>query len=444
MKRIELNSSVIKKDKTPSQAKADTYTQVSSADKISSASKIEQTKPKKEKTSLLTKIKNLIKKYNKLPLGKKIIVSVISLLLILVIGESITYMIIIYNKKAGDISFPEKIVASTSKVMAFEQEIKIPFPNPPRDQENPINGELYTVKEMKDMESRYPIAVMIENHIDARPQSGYNSADLVFETLAEGGITRTMAIFWGKDVEEIGPIRSARQYYLEWLMPFDPLYMHIGYASSTDPKVNAGGNIAAYGIKTLDRYGTFWRSTKKYAPHNAYTSTELLYQKAKDYGYTGKPGEIDSWKFKKDEPENERGTGPTTTITFFERLWNGGIYDITWKYDRNRNVYLRFNNNTKYTDDNTQTQVYAKNVIIQRVKMTSTFDAKAHIIITTIGSGDAVILRDGQVTEGTWKKKDLKSRTHYYDKDEKEIVFNRGITWIEAVPIDEGKVKIDK
>ena len=84
---------------------------------------------------------------------------------------------------------------------------------------------------------------MINNHSVARPQSGLNSADLVYETLVESGITRYLAIFWSEAPKKVGPIRSARQYYLEWLSPYDPLFIYDGCASSLDPRVNACGNI---------------------------------------------------------------------------------------------------------------------------------------------------------------------------------------------------------
>ncbi|MEA3357344.1 MAG: DUF3048 domain-containing protein, partial [Patescibacteria group bacterium] len=337
------------------------------------------------------------------------------------------------------------VSASETDKSTFTATISSPMPLPPRDNLNPINGELYTAKEFSEIKSKYPIAVVIENHVDARPQSGYNSADLVFETLAEGGITRTLAIFWGKDCPEMGPIRSARQYFLEWLVPFDPVFMFIGYAysDSGDLRVDSGANMVSYGIKRLDTAGSFWRSNQRAAPHNAYSSSATLYQKADALGFTGSPNEIESWKFKKDAPIDSRGTQTIANIIFMERLHNAGRYDVKWVYDRERNVYLRSNGNTPYTDANTGAQVYAKNVIIQRVEMISTFDFAAHIIITTIGSGDAVVLRDGQVINGTWEKETLYTRTRYLDAGGNEIELNRGNTWVEGVPIDQGSVQID-
>jgi hypothetical protein len=442
MKTLNLDSSVIneKKRKPPKQeAPAEKENPVPPTSNTPPGSP-EKNDPFIKRLSL--KVKQLIEKFKSLTPVQKLLVTLVICGVIVGTGALVSYLIVLQEGKAETFTIPDMIRAQPATGV-YAADIPVSKPNPPRDTPNPINGELFTKAEFEEFSSRYPIAVMIENHVDARPQSGYNSADLVFETLAEGGITRTMAIFWSRSSSEIGPVRSARQYYLEWLMPFDPLYMHIGQAYSDDPRVDANGNIYKYNIKSLDVYGAFWRVQDRFSPHNAYTSTDLMYQKAEQYGYTGSPEPITSWKFKADAPLDQRGSNTTATLLFFEQLNNNGLYDVTWSYDKNRNVYLRSNNGTEYTDATTDEQVFAKNVIIQRVNVALAFDDKAHLIITTIGEGDAIILRDGRVIYGTWKKSSLEERTKYYDTDGEEIVFNRGITWVEAVPIDQGNVQID-
>jgi hypothetical protein len=194
----------------------------------------------------------------------------------------------------------------------------------------------------------------------------------------------------------------------------------------------------------LNKGGTFWRSNTKYSPHNAYSSSELLYEKADVYGYTGTPSEIEPLKFKKDAAADSRGNKDKVEITFFQRLHNGGIYDVTWTYDESRNVYLRHQGNdmTPYLDAATGNQVFAKNLVILRSKAISTYDYKAHMIIETIGEGDAILMRDGHAINATWKKPNLESRIRLYNDDGDEIKLNRGITWMIAVPIDQGSVTI--
>lgn len=373
---------------------------------------------------------------------KKIILTGFLCASVVTIGGMCIYQFIIKEKDNSSLKISSYIFATSPLLRSYQSKIPLPEPHEPRTIPSPINGELYTKKEYDKMKERFPIAVIIENQVQARPQSGYNSADIVFETLAEGGITRTMAIFWGKSASQIGPIRSARVYFIEWALPFDPLVMHIGYAISDDPRIDVTRMKYNGVYRSLDRGGTFWRSTERFAPHNAYSSSELLYEKAQLYGLTGAPKEIESWQFKQDAPLEDRGNNTGSKIVFFERLNNNGLYDITWKYDADRNGYTRYNNETPYTDTNTESEVYAKNVIIQRLSVISAYDEKAHMIVTTIGTGDAIILRDGQAIYGTWRKESATKRTRYYDADGTEITFNRGIIWVEAVPTDLGSVTL--
>lgn len=386
--------------------------------------------------------KNLWLKFQTLSPIKKIFITAIFCGTVLAVGGTFIYLYIIKEKDNDSLMFPEHVTAARSSIHLYNNEIPLPLPDEPRTTPNPINGKLYTKKQYDEMRSRYPLAVVIENQVQARPQSGYNSADIVFETLAEGGITRTIAVFWGEKVAQIGPVRSLRVYFFEWAIPFDPLIMHIGYAISDDARIDVTRLKYNWAYKSLDRGGTFWRSNDRYSPHNAYTSSALLYEKAAAYGLTGTPHEIESWLFKPDAPSEDRGTVTGANIVFFERLWNDGLYDISWKYDASQNVYLRYNGNTPYTDTNTNTTVAAKNIIIQRLSVVSAYDEKAHMIVTTTGTGDAIILRDGQAIYGTWSKENFAKRTRYFDADGNEIVFNRGTIWVEAVPTDLGTVQL--
>jgi len=134
----------------------------------------------------------------------------------------------------------------------------------------------------KSLAGRTALGVIIENHPDARPQSGYNEADLVYETLAEGGITRTLAIYQSKDSKEIGPVRSARTYFVDWLSEVGGIFAHVG------GNADALDMITQLNFPDLNQfaYGNYYRrSTDRYAPHNVYTSSEKLYSAAKSAEY---------------------------------------------------------------------------------------------------------------------------------------------------------------
>jgi hypothetical protein len=391
-----------------------------------------QQKPKKEKKVLNFKFKNLI-----LP-----IVAVLTLS-----GIALFYYFGIYKatplNPAEVLPFNTNFISSIASAKQFVTNLTLlSKPEEPRTEESPLNGVLFTKSEMDILQSRRPVAVMINNHAAARPQSGLNSADIVIEANVESGITRYMAIFWSEAPEKVGPIRSIRQYYLEWLSEYDPIVIHDGCASSDDVRVNACGNIYLYGIKDIGTLGAWrWDDGRRYAPHNEYSSVEYAWEYAKKVDWDSFPT-IESWEFKNDSDISLRGDGETVEVTFHTRLNNGELYDAIWTYDATTNSYFRKVGGQADMDQETSTQVSAKNVVIQEVEMINTGDDKAHIILTTIDEGDAIFLIDGNIEYGTWKKTSRTDRTTYYDSKGDEIEFNRGRIWISVIPHSVGKFDI--
>ncbi len=316
-------------------------------------------------------------------------------------------------------------------------------PQEPRTEQSPLNGLLFTKTEMDVMKTHRPVAVMTNNHSDARPLSGTNSADVVIEANAEGGITRLMAIYWSTAPKKVGPIRSIRQYYLEWASEYDPLIIHDGCASSDDPRTNACGNLYFYGVKDLATIGAWrWNDGRRYAPHNEYSSVTYAWEYAKKVNWDSFPTNFETWKFKPDATLSERGAKTQVELTFHKRLINSGLYNVIWTYDKSTNTYLRKVGGKADIDQETNTQVYAKNIVVQEVSMVQSGDSKGHLIITTIGQGDASYLIDGKITNGTWKKTSRTDRTTYYDSEGKEMEFNRGRIWVEMIGTSDGKFAI--
>ncbi|HOR06139.1 MAG TPA: DUF3048 domain-containing protein [Candidatus Dojkabacteria bacterium] len=341
------------------------------------------------------------------------------------------------------IPFAEDFVASIDSNSPFSRSLSsLQKPSEPRTEVSPLNGVLFTKTEMDKLKKRRPVAVMSSNHADARPLSGISSADIVIEANAEGGITRHMAIYWSEGPEKVGSVRSVRQYYLEWASEYSPLFVRVGCASSTDPRVNACSNIHYY--KEIADIELFWRwdDGRRYAPHNAYTSIKGVWEKADKYKWNNFPTTIDEWKFKRDAEIVDRGEKSVVKTVFHTSLPNGGKYDAIWTYDKGTNRYFRKVGGQADIDQETNKQISAKNVVIQEVKMNYTGDSKSHIIITTIGEGNAKILQDGKIIDGKWKKKSRTDRTMYYDSSGKEISFNRGMIWIAMVPQTYGKFDI--
>ena len=308
-------------------------------------------------------------------------------------------------------------------------------PREPRNFHNPINGVLYTQSEADKWSSRLPLATVIENHTEARPQSGLSKADLVYEVLAEGGITRLLAIHLSED-SVLGPVRSNRPYFLDWVKEYGAGYAHVGGS----PKGQS--LIGPYKIKDLDQFGiglpTYERSSKRFAPHNVYTSTKKLRKAASGKGYKG-PVDIDSLKFSDEEPELEdrpKKYELRIPYTAFQM-------DVLWKFDRKSNTYLRFNGGKASKDAENNKQLFAKTVIVQFVSTSLESAGDSRLKMGTIGTGKAQVFKNGKVVTGTWKKKTRKARTKFFDKKGKEIEINRGKIWISVVPKDY-KISIKK
>ncbi|MDD3474598.1 MAG: DUF3048 domain-containing protein [Candidatus Dojkabacteria bacterium] len=413
---------------------------------INSKEDVEVQQPVESKNDEMTKKVN--EKISSEKISKKksiLILSGIGLLLVLGIAAFYYFGIYKYHPTQKDeniVTVNTNYILSAAKAQTFAQ-VLVDSPQEPRTEESPINGLLFTKSEMEELMNRRPVAVMINNHAAARPQSSVSSADIVYETLAEGGITRYMAIFWSQGVEKVGPIRSARQYFLEWLSPYDAIYIHDGCAGTDNPLTDACGNIYAYNIKDISTIGSWrWDDGVRYAPHNEYSSVTNAWEYAETRGWDSFPDDFESWQFKNDDDLDQRGDAYRYKIVFHSRLNNGGAYDVIWQYDKTTNSYKRWVGGEVDIDQENNTQITSKVVIVQEVEMTPAYDNKSRIIQETIGTGDAIILMDGNEINGSWKKTSRTDRTTFYDSSGNEIEFNRGKIWIEAVAQSVGEFDI--
>ncbi|MBI3366531.1 DUF3048 domain-containing protein [Candidatus Roizmanbacteria bacterium] len=328
-------------------------------------------------------------------------------------------------------------------------------PNEPRTEECPLNGELLTKAQKAKWEARRPLGVMIENHKDARPQSGLSSADVIYEAVAEGGITRFLAIFYCKDASYIGPVRSARIYFIRMLQEYgsDPLYGHVGGANTPGP-ADALGYIRTLGwglYNDLNQFAVpfpyYWRDYERLpgrvTEHTVYSSTSKLWQYAKEkrkLAYVDEKGKrwdenFTKWTFKDDAAKEERGTVAKIDFGF----WNSFASDfgVVWDYDNVRNTYKRDNGGVPHIDKNTGKSLESKNVIILFVDESPAYDGYegGHIVYKVVGKGKALVFHDGKVTEATWNKLDEETRVKFSDsKTGQEIPMVRGQVFIEILP----------
>jgi len=300
----------------------------------------------------------------------------------------------------------------------FAEETIIP-PKPKPKFYSPLTG----IEVADEATTKRPVtAIMIENSPDARPQSGLKDAGVVFETIAEGGITRFVALYQEAQPALIGPVRSVRPYYIEWAYPFDPSVAHIGGSSRALDMIRSG----KYGVD-LDQFfnaGSYWRAADRYAPHNVYTSFDKLNALNAAKGHT--TSTFSAW------PRRNEAPSKTPNATQINIMVSTGSYTTHYDYDAATNSYLRSEGGAPHMDREGG-RLAPKVVIALKDPISIGFEDGYREQINTSGSGDALIFQDGTVTQATWHKTDPASQIHFVGADGKDIPLVRGQTWITAL-----------
>jgi len=317
--------------------------------------------------------------------------------------------------------------------------------------ENPLTGVMYSEEEAAKWKNIRPIGAMVNNYVEARPQSGLVDADVVYEMVAEGGITRYIAFFLTNSPLKIGPIRSIREYHLILVKEIgDAMLMHIGWS----PQALVA--IESWPVRSLNRLGLncenilanptdyeCWRDKARVDgdiawEHTAYANIVELRKKGEVAGWQGTTEEFRSWKFS-DDPLKYVTFGSANEISI--DFWYKGDYSAIFKYDSAYNSYLRFlgydenDQPIPHRDNESGKQIEVKNVIVQFATETSIVgDEKNRLEYELEGSGEAYVFTDGKVIPATWSKVSRDTRTIFYDTNGSEIEFNRGNFWISIVP----------
>lgn len=337
----------------------------------------------------------------------------------------------------------------------------------PKTEECPMNGMYYSEPEREIWEGRRPITAVVENHHESRPTSSMSKADIVYEIVAEGGITRFLGVFYcGTSAEEvrIAPVRSARVYFINYAAEYGdyPIFMHVGGANDY-----AGFGETIKEARALELLGTmgwrvakgndfdttydsgfpvFWRNYERLdrtvaTEHTMTASLDEAFAQAEDRGFAAVDSEGNSWDAtftKWGFVDGEPNTSSVVDSISFD-FWEGNalteMYNVVWKYDSATNNYARENGGEPYIDLATDEQITANNVVILFAKERSSVDKNAHVLYTTIGSGNTLIFQNGEVIEATWEKESRMDRTIFTDDSGEEVNFVRGPIWIEVLPI---------
>lgn len=283
-----------------------------------------------------------------------------------------------------------------------------------------------------------PIAVMIDNHNLAWPQAGLNEAYIVYEAIAEGGETRLMALFKGKELEKIGPIRSARHYFLDYAMENDAIYVHFGWSpqAQTDIKKYSINNINGL----VEDGTTFWRVKDKYAPHNAVSSTEKILTSAKNKNYRTTSQKESVLNYVTDEVNLNTNSQVATTIT----IPHSTLQIVKYEYDEETKTYKRYARKKEQLDWDTNEQIRTKNIIIQLCDNYTLEDSenKGRQGLENIGTCDGYYITNGKAIKIKCVKEDREEQTVYKDLNGNEIEVNDGNTFINICPTD-AKVVIE-
>lgn len=300
--------------------------------------------------------------------------------------------------------------------------------NPPEAPKfySPLTGMEVT----EDLTKRAVTGVMIENSVDARPQAGLIDAGVVFEAIAEGGITRFLALFQEAQPDYIGPIRSARPYYVRWAAGFDAAYTHSGGSPE------ALAMIQSLGVKDMDHgtYGErfFDRVSNRYAPHNVYTSMARLDQLRAEKGFN--TSNVSPFKRIHKDEDNKNGKTAATQISFDI---SSPLYDTSYSYNAETKTYNRSLAGTPHTDERSGKQISPR-VVVALYMDYSIHPDGIHSVYGNVGSGKALVFQDGIMSEATWEKPTETAALAIKRSNGKNFPLEPGQIWFTA--IQDGRV----
>lgn len=266
--------------------------------------------------------------------------------------------------------------------------------------------------------------VMIENSDDARPQSGLDQVGVVFEAVAEAGITRFLALYQDSQPAYLGPVRSARPYYVQWDLGFDAAYAHVGGSPE------ALSDITSWNVHDLNQFynaNAYERVSSRAAPHNVYTSASQLNQLEASKGFNSS-----NFTGFVRKPDSISKTPNAASIDISP---SSADFNSHYDFDTSANNYKRSEGGAPHMEvdaSGNKTQITPK-VIIAMVMQQGIEGDDYHTSYNVIGSGQAYVFQDGTVTIGTWQKTDNTSQITFTSSNNKPIALNAGQTWLVAV-----------
>lgn len=324
----------------------------------------------------------------------------------------------------------EEVVTETEPVEVEETIEPVETEEVPFDPTGKIFSKLTGLEITEEQSLKRPIAVMLDNQYKARPQAGLSEADVVYEILAEGLITRYMAIFQSNEPEVIGPVRSARPYFIQRALEYNPLYTHVGGSMQALTDII---NLNMADIEGLSAgYDVFYRTTHKKMPHNAYSSHDGIRKEAnrknyyREVEFAGLPISYENYQLEGDVA-NE-----LTIVYKASSAKDRTGYFINYKYNEETKKYERYVNGSAHLDEESEIHLSADNIVIQKVPH-KVIDNEGRLEVKMVGSGEGYYINKGVYVPITWKKEGTYNQTEFFTKEGDRLILNPGHTWIQVI-----------
>lgn len=333
---------------------------------------------------------------------------ILSIIAVLLIGGGTAAALYFINQKPAPAPAPAKVVK--------------PAPKPPAIKYySPLTGEQVS----DEAATTAPVtAVMIENSPSARPQSGIKDSGVVFEAIAEGGITRFAVLYQQEKPQLVGPVRSVRMYFVDWIAAFNASIAHVGGSLYALNEVRNGN------YRDIDQFfngSYYYRATDRYAPHNVYTTFDKLDALNASKGYTSSTF---TGFTRKDSVAAKTPTATSINVTI-----SSSLYNSSYAYNATTNTYDRSEGGAPHMDRESG-QISPRVVVVMTIPERTVLQDGYREQIDAIGSGKAVIFQDGTAQEVTWTKTSLTDQIKFTDAEGNDVPLARGQTWLTSIPTD--------
>lgn len=341
---------------------------------------------------------------------------IITLIMVVVLGLSLTAC------RQEETNLPVEVPMEEPVVEPEPEPVEEPEPEPepePTGIPSPLSG-IYAAEEV--VNGRI-ISVVFDNHPKAKWQSGLKDAEVIYEFPVEGPYTRYLGLYLINEPDSIGPIRSARPYFVTIAWQFDSIFVHVGGSEQAKADVRNLNMAEIDGLTSSNQ--VFWRMSHKRAPNNMYSSMEVLRAVQENRGYR-EMSEFEGFLFDVEASPRTGDGAKDILITYNDEN------NTRYIYDSEIQRYERYKEGARHVDESDESGLYADNIIIQENSM-RVLDKEGRLGITLEGQGEGKFISRGVVEDISWVKDNRKAKILYLNQDNEEISLSPGVTWIQVV-----------